>query len=476
MSLTKPFTSQIDTTDIEQTAFASSTQVNSVAANLDAFASYANSTFSTGEGGGTATGNGVVFSDTFTTSNVSSNEFSLSANVAYGENLLVYLNGLLQHPDAYTVSANTLTLINSDPLPSGLKVSVRELSVAGGVANVALANVAEARASNAANGTLTFDYEGSNLYVYDGSAVGGYFLPLTQAVITVPEWTFQGSVSGYTSGGNPVSNVIDKFPFAVDGNATDVGDLTQARTELTGQSSSTSGYSTGGKTPTTVNTIDKFSFSADGNATDVGDLTQARNGSSGQSSSTSGYTSGGEGAVNTIDKFPFSADGNATDVGDLTVAKAYPSGQNSAENGYSSGATTPPTALNVIDKFPFSVDANATDVGDLTISRGRTAGQSSSTFGYVSGGSNPPTTYNTIDKFSFSNDANATDVGDLTVGRYAVSGQSSDTSGYTSGGFAPTVTPNTNNTIDKFPFATDGNATDVGDMTISRFYAAGQQV
>ena len=81
-----------------------------------------------------------------------------------------------------------------------------------------------------------------------------------------------------------------------------------------------------------------------------------------------------------------------------------------------------------------------------------------------------------MDKFSFSNDANATDVGDLTVGRYAVSGQSSDTSGYTSGGFAPTATPNTNNTIDKFPFATNANATDVGDLTVARFYVTGQQV
>ena len=132
MSLTKPLASQINTSDIDSTEFASSTQVNSVQSNLSSFASYANSTFSTGGGGGgTATGNGVVFSDTFTTSNSSSNAFSLSSNVAYGENLLVYLNGLLQHPDAYSVSANTLTLINTDPLPSGLKVSVRELSVAG---------------------------------------------------------------------------------------------------------------------------------------------------------------------------------------------------------------------------------------------------------------------------------------------------------------------------------------------------------
>jgi hypothetical protein len=45
--------------------------------------------------------------------------------------------------------------------------------------------------------------------------------------------TFQGSVSGYTAGGNPPSrNTIDKFPFVTDGNATDVGDLTAAKYQV----------------------------------------------------------------------------------------------------------------------------------------------------------------------------------------------------------------------------------------------------
>ena len=51
------------------------------------------------------------------------------------------------------------------------------------------------------------------------------------------QYKFQGSTSGYTSGGltPPGSNVIDKFPFSADANATDVGDLTQVRYGLAGQ-------------------------------------------------------------------------------------------------------------------------------------------------------------------------------------------------------------------------------------------------
>jgi hypothetical protein len=484
MSLTKPRVTQIDTTDIDSTEFASKTQINSVSSNLSTFASYANATFSTG-GDGIATGNGVLFSDSFTTTNVSTNQFTLSANSSYAPNMLVYINGLLQHPDAYVVSGTTLTLINSDPLPSGLKVSVRELSVAGGVANVALANVSEARSSNAANGTLTFDYEGANLYVYDGSAVGGYFLPLTQAVLPVPEGTqAQGSVSGYASGGDSGSlvffNVIQKFSFTANGNATDVGDLTITRGRPAGQSSTASGYTSGGLGYSGgflyYNTIDKFSFSVDGNATDVGDLTQVRFSTSGQSSTDSGYTSGGASTIpsnylNIIDKFPFSSNANATDVGDLTVARISSAGQSSDTNGYTSGGITAPTYSNVIDKFPFASNANATDVGDLSIINALPAGQNSSISGYISGGLTPAVV-NVIQKFPFATNANTTDVGDLTLARYAATGQSSTASGYTSGGYAPTKT----DTVDKFPFSTDGNATDVGNLLMAAATVAGQQV
>ena len=78
-------------------------------------------------------------------------------------------------------------------------------------------------------------------------------------------YQFQGSTSGYTSGGNPINpagNIIDKYPFASNANATDVGDLTQKREVATGQSSGASGYTSGGISPAYTNVIDKFPFSA----------------------------------------------------------------------------------------------------------------------------------------------------------------------------------------------------------------------
>jgi hypothetical protein len=184
----------------------------------------------------------------------------------------------------------------------------------------------------------------------------------------------QGTVSGYASGGGiPETNIIDKFPFAADASATDIANLTQARRNVTGQSSLVSGYTSGGTDgPTGVNTIDKFPFASDDNATDVGNLTQGRQDVAGQSSRLSGYTAGGfipafpsPLTYNTIDKFPFSSDSNATDVGNLSVARYGAVGQSSSTFGYSSGGFCS-TTLNTIDKFPFSSDSNATDVGELT--------------------------------------------------------------------------------------------------------------
>ena len=295
----------------------------------------------------------------------------------------------------------------------------------------------------------------------------------------------QGEVSGYTSGGfiPPAtrSDIIDKYPFSSDTNATDIGNLFQGRNDSAGQSSLVSGYTSGGFAPPVglLDTIDKFSFAVDGNATDVGNLTLFRNQPAGQSSDVSGYNSGGYGGTpnalrDVIDKFPFATDTNASDVGDLSVTRNGGGGQSSTVNGYTSGGGTPSDS-NVIDKFPFATDTNATDVGNLTQVRRRGTGQSSSTSGYTSGGLQPGGRSDVIDKFPFASDTNATDVGDLTVNRSTLAGQSSITHGYNSGGESPVAPPGIKDIIDKFPFASDADATDVGNLSAARQAGAGQQ-
>jgi hypothetical protein len=308
--------------------------------------------------------------------------------------------------------------------------------------------------------------------------------------------SFQGTAAGYISGGfsNPPTptinwNLIERFSFASVSTSFDVGDLTQSRNSAAGQSSDVSGYSSGGtipSPPSIVNTVDKFPFSSDANATDVGDLTQERLRPAGQSSTTSGYSSGGfanppTGTTNIIDKFPFSSDANAADVGDLTQARNGAAGQSSQTNGYSSGGTPP---SNVIDKFPFASDANATDVGDLSQTRATIcSGQSSTTHGYSSGGYTPAppplfiTSVTTIDRFSFASDGNASFTASLSVASHGGAGISSTDRGFHCGGFqANPVFPAISNRDERqsFSFAS-GAISSAGTILNARGWSAGQQ-
>ena len=294
-----------------------------------------------------------------------------------------------------------------------------------------------------------------------------------------PPWSFQGSSTAYQSGGSGPStyNTIDKWPFANDENATDVGDLTVARQHVAGHSSSTHGSAAGGYYG--YNTIDNFPFAAGGNASDVGDLTVGRT-TVGHSSQTDGYTSGGTygsppGNKDIIDKFPFASGGNATDVGDMLTNTWYNAGISSQYYGYITGGNG---SNNVIQKFSVTADANATDVGDLTVGRESPTGTNSDTHGYSAGGTNPDNNpgATVIDKFPFATDANATDVGDVTNRGDGSNGQSSNSSGYLAGGYGADPAPAYKNIIEKYSFSSDANATDVGDLTQARWGSAGQQV
>jgi len=275
-------------------------------------------------------------------------------------------------------------------------------------------------------------------------------------------WVFQGSNYAYLSGGTygPTSiDTIQKYALPSGTTVSDVGDLTEVKAYLAGQSSSTNGYTSGGLSPplvpTVTNAIEKFPFASDGNASNIGTLTLRRFGLTGQSSSTHGYSSGGREPPTSyqraIDKFPFSADENASSVGNLITRKYEGAGQSSTTHGYASGGTTP-TLSNSIEKFSFASDASASDVGDLTITRSRIAGQSSSTHGYVTGGSGGPSEGNRIDKFSFASDGNASDIANLVRVREFGVGHSGTEYGYHAGGGNPSG-------VDKFSFVSDANAT-----------------
>ena len=284
----------------------------------------------------------------------------------------------------------------------------------------------------------------------------------------VAPWYFPGESYGYAASGWSGSSgidVIDKWPFASDGNATDVGNVLSAIQAWGGASSETYGYAHGGYPNT--DTIQKFPFATDANSTDVGNLISgARFGVSGHSSTTHGYATG---SGNFIEKYSFSTDGNSADVGDMTISRSVRSGFSEATYGYISGGDP---ATNVIDRFSFSSDGNATDVGDLATASGYAAPGCSLTYGYGMGGNWPVT--NVIERFQFVASANSSDVGNLTHSQSAAGGTSSQTYAYHAGG--STGGGSSTNVINKVQMVATADATDVADLTVARYYISNSQV
>ena len=329
--------------------------------------------------------------------------------------------------------------------------------------------------SNKAVGTQWANTTSGELYVCtDATAGANVWTNVGEGTDNIAPYYYQGTTYGYTHGGEvpPDSNVIDKFSFTSDANATDVGDLTVAMDYCSGSSSETYGYSAG-RSPAPQNTICKYSFATDGNATDVGDMTTPRNSPGGVTSPTHGYVIGGyqftpAGVSGIKDKYSFATDGNATNVGTLSVTRLQTGGHTDTVYGYNTSGANGVTYYNVIDRWQFASEANSVDVGDMTVAEHRAGGSSSLTHGYCTGGSG----LNVIDKFAFSSSATGTDVGDIPgTTNMGNSGHSSTTHGY-----ATSVSTQVSNQICKYSFTTDGNSTDVGDLTVARSYVAGTHV
>lgn len=239
--------------------------------------------------------------------------------------------------------------------------------------------------------------------------------------------TYYGTCSSSTRGvfgGGTSRTQMEYIEFATTGNTVNFGSFaytTQFREQLAGCSSSTRGIFGGGYAPSPVatrfNIIEYITIATTGNATDFGDLTQARHALSSCSSSTRGIFGGGYNTpttYNIIDYVTIATTGNATDFGDLTSTRRQLAACSSSTRGVFGGFG------NTIDYVTIASTGNATDFGDLTAGRNALGACSSSTRGVWGGGDIGPVT-NTMDYVTIATTGNATDFGDLTIARYRLS-------------------------------------------------------
>jgi hypothetical protein len=288
-------------------------------------------------------------------------------------------------------------------------------------------------------------------------------------------FSYPVSTYGYMMGGNYPSaptllNSIERFSTESDGDAVDWADLVYGRSyPPAGQRSQDYAYCAGGSSPSQPGFvgIDKWPFASQTNATDVGDLTHGRGGSTGHSSGTYCYNAMGHGGSNTniIDKFSVVSDGDSTDVGNIVANTTAGYSNSSATNGYSCGGNDVPGGnSNVIQRISFTSDGDSTDVADLTIARDGRASSSSVTHGYAGSGY---ASQDRIDKFLFATEADSTDVGNMITASYGTGGCASSLNyGYSFAG-------SNQDFIEKWAHASDGDATDVGNVARSRGQCAG---
>jgi len=297
----------------------------------------------------------------------------------------------------------------------------------------------------------------------------------------------QGSVSSYISGGHGngtySNDTILKFPFSAGGSTSDVAELYDGMTSAAGASSREHGYLAGGSSPGDSNIIQKFPFSSDSPGSDVGELIQARYVITGTESESHGYAMGGQAPYQSIiEKFPFSSDSSSTDVGELiNTPSPYAYGMSdgagaaSSTHGYYAGgfSPAPPGTAEGISKFPFSSDTPSTLVGSMVtgnIGGSAESGANSETHGYSY-------VYGDIHKWSFVSDSDASMIMENAphhpASQIGMTCTSSTTNGYASGARQAPVYVDS---INIWPFASETNSTDFGELSVERGMASGAQI
>ena len=135
--------------------------------------------------------------------------------------------------------------------------------------------------------------------------------------------------------------------------------------------------------------------------------------------STGGLTNPGETEIDTLFYFSLGiSSGNETDYGEASFATHKMGSSNSTTHAYHWGSHSPFTTE--IEKYPMTAPTSNTAVGEVSGGMFDTAGSSAPTDTYVFGGATYPPSQgvDTIQKFSFASDGDATNVGEMTEMAY----------------------------------------------------------
>ena len=280
-------------------------------------------------------------------------------------------------------------------------------------------------------------------------------------------------------GSDNVQDAAERLEFlniSTFGNSQDFGELTVNRF-LTGRGSSeTRGLHGGGQSsPTLRDVIDYYTIASTGDAIDFGNLTASGRCPGGASSSTRALFAGVN-VTNVINYVEISTLGDALDFGDLTNISGNRTASFSSPIRFvcASGHSTP--NLGVIEFLNIASKGNTTQFGNLTYAgfdhgsaRGL-RGLSNSTRGLFAGGyrtNSPYAVVSNIDYVTIASEGNATNFGDMSSVRYNNMTTGSQTRGILAGGQGDEPSWSREATIDSVEYATTGTAVLFGELSVA---------
>ena len=322
-------------------------------------------------------------------------------------------------------------------------------------------------------GAMRFNTDSSQLEIYDGNQWTG-------VLGTSPEQQTGGTRGLWFGGEGPGSpaprNTIQFVNVDSTGDATDFGDMSQVRTELSAAASRVRAFAIGGflgSQPTNYsNALDMVTIASTGNATDFADVTQRGQQTSCASATRALTASGVYAGVanNIIDFFTMSSQANGLDFGDLSITGRGAAGCSSPTRGiFFLGDNNGSTIVNTIEYVTISTTGNTADFGDTTDIARYLGGCSNAIRGIRAGG-NTGSVINTIDFITISTLGDAKDFGDLTqVTSGAHGGAASGTRAVFAGGYSPSKT----DVISYVQIMTTGNAIDFGNLVEANQYCHG---
>ena len=297
-------------------------------------------------------------------------------------------------------------------------------------------------------GTTRFNQDFGTLEFFDGNNWK-----------TVNSYSRGGAAGrGLSGGGADPANIahIDYMNMTTRGNGLNFGDLTLARNNPSGCSSSIRGLYCGGSPTTDI--IDYVTIASTGNAIDFGNLTVARYSTGSCGSSTRGLTGGGNPSSDVIDYVEFSTLGNSLDFGDLNATQYGIGSASSSTRGFWVGGTVADAKIQMVT---IASKGNAIDFGFIT--NGTRNGRACSNNTQLLYGSRG------VDKFNMSSGGNSIKFGELILSSLSFSSSfSSQTRGFWTQGRSPNQT-----TINMIEMSSGGNAIDFGDMTLAKQKCAG---